>query len=151
MLAKLRRRQCLLRKAALAGVSAAQYDLAVCYEPGKEVRRSLSRAYHFYLAAAKGRDSKGQSEPAVVTITELTPDERYGGDKVVPQGGSKGRRIFAIFCWPAYELGCRCGKNSRLALVWYKKAAASGDEEAKRVLRRRGEENVTSTKFEKLG
>lgn len=121
-----------LKKAAEAGLPAAQFHLARLYESGEGVRKDETEARRWTEQAARGGDPKAMHNLALFYF------EGAGGQKDTAaaaqwfrRAAEKGVTDSQYNLGRLYEEGYGVAKNPSEAYRWYQLAARAGDAEAK--------------------
>ena len=112
------------------------YDLAVSYELGKGIPKSLTKAFALYLRAAKGGDRQAQSETGRCFFYGIgTAKDLCEAFKWYKAAATRGDTDAQYALARAYELGDGVDKDIRKAMRWYAKAAACGHKKAKHAIK----------------
>ena len=129
------------RKAADKGLAIAQRSLGGCYFNGTGVDQDRAEAVRWFRKAAE------QKVPFALPLLHLKPGSSVL-EKVslaLDKEGIVGAQFFLGAC---YEDGEGVGQDREEAVKWYRKAAANGNEDAKKALRRLGEDSTSMSRLD---
>ena len=119
------------QKAAEAGNSDAQFNLALCYERGHGVEQDFSKAVYWYQKAAEAGNSDAQFNLALCYerghgVEQDFSKAVYWYQKAAEAGNSDAQFNLAL----CYDKGEGVEKDSSKAVYWYQKAAKAGNSDA---------------------
>lgn len=121
-----------LKKAAEAGLPAAQFHLARLYESGDGVRKDETEARRWTEQAARGGDAKAMHNLALYYFEGAGgPKDTAGAAQWFRRAAEKGVTDSQFNLGRLYEEGYGVPKDPAAAYRWYAAAATSGDAEAK--------------------
>lgn len=121
-----------LRKAAEAGLPAAQFHLARLYEAGDGVRKDETEARRWTEQAARGGDAKAMHNLALYYFEGTGgAKDTAGAAQWFRRAAEKGVTDSQFNLGRLYEEGYGVAKDPAAAYRWYAAAATSGDAEAK--------------------
>jgi hypothetical protein len=123
----------IVTKAAEAGNAVAQLRLALLYDQGDGVPRSVTTAMQWYLRAAAQGEPESQVQLGIAYEAGHYgfPENWDLAAKLYQASALQGWRKGQFQFGRAYQFGMGIPQDRQQAIVWYRKAAANGDPDGK--------------------
>lgn len=123
----------IVTKAAEAGNAVAQLRLALMYDQGDGVPRSVTTAMQWYLRAAAQGEPESQVQLGIAYEAGHYgfPENWDLAAKLYQASAMQGWRKGQFEFGRAYQFGMGVPQDRQQAIVWYRKAAANGDPDGK--------------------